>query len=179
MRAGQNGLTPFHNSVSDSMLLEKRKDLLGDLVGGIGGGGPRNDAKPYDDRTETPLLLLSRRCVGEEAGWVDGRPVNLPSRDQFDNLGTDRFPDTIERGVIDSTERPDRDMTVSAEGLGEGCGEEVRPVDEFRVIAVPGDPVVVCSPFVLGGGGRHCRHWAQGLLVGHGVHALQSQNGKF
>jgi hypothetical protein len=134
------------------MLPEKRKDLLGDLVGGIGGCRPRNDTDPYDDRTKTPLLLLSRHCVGEEAGWVDGRPVNLPSRDQVNNLGTDSFPDTIERGVIDSMERLDRDMAVSAVGLGEGCSEEIRPVNEFRVVAVPSAVVVVCSPLVLGGG---------------------------
>jgi hypothetical protein len=64
-------------------------------------------------------------------------------------------------------------MAVSADGLGEGCSEEIRPVDEFRVVAVPGDAVVVCSPLVLGRGvlgdnvgitgegegGRHRRHW--------------------
>ena len=155
------------------MLPEKRKDLLGDLAGGIRGGRTRADADPYDDRTETPLLLFSRRCVGEEAGWVDGRPVNLPSRDQVNNLGTDSFPDTIERGVIDSMKRLDRDMGVSADGLGEGCSEEIRPVNKFRVV-VPGDAVVVCSPLVLGGGvlgdnggiagesegGGHRRDWA-------------------
>jgi len=51
----QDGPTPFHDGIFDSMLLEKRKDLLGDLVGGIGGGGPRTDTQPYDDRTETPF----------------------------------------------------------------------------------------------------------------------------
>jgi hypothetical protein len=34
----RDGLAPFHNSILDSILQEKRKDLLGDLVGGIGGG---------------------------------------------------------------------------------------------------------------------------------------------
>lgn len=100
----RDGLAPFHNSILDSVLQEKRKDLLGDLVGGIGGGRTRNDTDPYDDGTETPLLLLSRRSVGEEAGRVDGRPVNLLSLDQVTNLGTDSVPDTIERRVKDSTE---------------------------------------------------------------------------
>jgi len=145
----QDSFTPFHDSIFDSMLPEKRKDLLGDIVGGIGGSRPRNDTDPYDDRTETHLLL-SRRRSGE-AGWLDGRPVNLPSRDQVNDFGTDSFPDTIERGVIDSMERLDRDMGVSAFGFGEGCSEEIRPVNEFRVVAVPGDAVVVCSPLVLGG----------------------------
>jgi len=46
--------------------------------------------------------------VSEEAGWVDGRPVNLLSRDQVNNLGANIFPDTIELGVIDSMETLDR-----------------------------------------------------------------------
>jgi hypothetical protein len=79
--------------------------------------------------------------VGEEAGRVDGRSVNLPSLDQVTNLGTDSVPDTIERGVKDSTERLDRDMGVSGDGLGEGCSEEIRTVNEFRVVAVPSDAI--------------------------------------
>jgi len=121
----QDDLAPFHNSILDSILQQKRKDLLGDLVGGIGGGRTRNDTDPYDDGTETPLLLLSRRSMGEESGRVNGRPVNLPSLDQVTNLGTDSVPDTIERGVKNSTERLDRDMGVSADGLGEECSEEI------------------------------------------------------
>lgn len=61
---------------------------MGDLVGGIGGCRTRNDADPYDNRTETRLRVLSQRCVGEEASKVDGRPNNLPSLDQVANLGT-------------------------------------------------------------------------------------------
>jgi hypothetical protein len=188
----QDGLTPFYDSIFNFMLLEKHKDLLGDLMGGIRGGRTRADADPYDDGTKTPLLLLSRRCMGEEVGWVDGQPVNLPSRDQVNNLETHSFPDTIEWGVIDSMKRLDRDMGVSADGLGEGCSEEIRPVNKFRV--VPGDAIVVCSPLVLGGGilgdnssiagesegGRHRRE-GQGALVvvGHRVDAQWSENGKF
>ena len=136
-------LAPFHNSTVDSVLLQKGKDLLGDLVGGIGGGGTRSDADPYDDGTETPLRVLSQRCVGEEAGRVDRRPVDLPSLDQVTNLGTDSVLDTIERGVEDSAERLDGDVGVSADGLGEGHSEEIRTVDEARVVAVPGDAVII------------------------------------
>jgi len=99
----QDGLAPFHNSILDSILQKKRKDLLGNLVGGIGGGRTGNDADPYDDGTETPLPP-SWLSVGEEAGRVNRRPVNLPRLDQVTNLGTDSVPDTIERGVKDSTE---------------------------------------------------------------------------
>ena len=79
--------------------------------------------------------------MGEEAGRVDGRPVNLPSLDQVTNLGTDGVPDTIERGVKDSTERLDREIGESADGLGEECCEEIRTVNEFRVVAVPVMPL--------------------------------------
>ena len=81
--------------------------------------------------------------MGEEAGRVDGRPVDLPSLDQVTNLGTDSVPDTIERGVEDSAERLDGDVGVSADGLGEGRSEDVRTVDEVRVVAVPGDAVII------------------------------------
>ena len=118
-------------------------------MGGIGGGRTRNDTDPYDDGTETPFLLLSRRSVGEEAGRVDGRPANLPGLNQVTNLGTDSVPDTIERGAKDSTERLDRDMGVSADGLEEECSEEIRTVNEFRVVAVPGDAIIIGSPLVL------------------------------
>ena len=46
-----DGLAPFHNSILNSVLQEKRKNLLGDLMGGIGGGRTWNDTNPYDDRT--------------------------------------------------------------------------------------------------------------------------------
>ena len=101
------------------------------------------------------------------------RSVNLASLNQATNLGTDHVPDTIEWGVKDSTERFDRDMGVSAGGLGEGC----RAVNEFRMIAIPRYAVIVGSLLILVGGvlgdnggitgeseggeiGRHCRHVA-------------------
>src|SRR6266571_2920345 len=100
---------PFHNSTVDSVLPQKGKDLLGDLMGGMGRGRTRSDADPYNDGTETPLCLLSQQCMGE----VNGRPVDLPSLDQVTNLGTDSVPDTIERHVEDSVERLDGDVGVS------------------------------------------------------------------
>ena len=48
----RDGVAPFHNNILDSILQEKRKDLLGDLVGGTGGGRTWNDTDPYDDGTE-------------------------------------------------------------------------------------------------------------------------------
>lgn len=52
-------MAPFHNSILDSMILEELEDLLGDVVGGIGGGGIGSNTNPDHDGTKTPLLLLS------------------------------------------------------------------------------------------------------------------------
>ena len=66
-----NSLTPFHNNILNSILQEKHKNLLGDLVGSIRGGRTSGDTDLYDDRTETPHLLLSWQSMGEEADSVD------------------------------------------------------------------------------------------------------------
>jgi len=39
--------------------------------------------------------------------------------------------------------RLDGNMGMSADGLGEECSEEIRTVNEFRVVAIPGDAVIV------------------------------------
>jgi len=87
-------------------------------VGGIGGGRIGKDADPDDDRTETPLRLLSRRSVSEEAGRVDGRIVDIVCLDQVTDLGTDSVPDTIQRGIEDSAERLDGDGHVCRRAWG-------------------------------------------------------------
>ena len=144
----RNRLAPFHNSTLDSVVQQEGKDLLGDIVGGIGGGRTRTDADPDDDRTETPLRLLSQRSVSEKAGRVDRRPVDLVGLDQVADLGTNSVPDTIQRGVEDSAERLDGEMGVSADGPGEGSSEVVRAVNEDRVVAVPSDAVIIGRPLV-------------------------------
>jgi hypothetical protein len=107
---------------------------------------------------------LPQRCVGEEAGRVDGRPVDLLSLDQVTNLGTDSVPDTIGRGVEDSADRLDGDVGVSTDGLEEGRSEEVRTVDEVRVVVVPGDAVIICRSLVLVG----AVHGESGGIAGEG-----------
>lgn len=95
---------PLHNGILDSILQEKYKDLLGDLVGSIRGGRIRNDTDPDNNGTKTPLHLLFQLCMSEEVGRINGRVANLPGLDQVTNLGTNNVPDTIEWGVIDSME---------------------------------------------------------------------------
>jgi hypothetical protein len=141
-------LAPFDNSTIDSVLHQERKDYLGDIVGGFGGGRTGKDTDPNDNRAETPLRLLSRRSVSEEAGRVDGRPVDLVGLDQITNLGTGSAPDTIQWGVEDSAERLDGEMGVSADGPGEGRSEVVRAVNEIRVVVVPSDAVIIGRPLV-------------------------------
>ena len=40
-------------------------------------------------------------------------------------------------------------MGISADGPGEECSEVIRTVNEVRVVAVPGDAIMVGSPLVL------------------------------
>jgi len=61
----------------------------------IRGGRTRSHTNPYDNRTETPLLL-SWQSVGEEVGRVDRCPVDLPSLDKVTSLRTNSVLDTIE-----------------------------------------------------------------------------------
>ena len=96
--------------------------------------------------------------MGEEPGWVDGRIGNIPFRDQVTNLGTDIVAGSIGRGVVDFTDRLDRDMAISADRLGEGCSVKIRPVNECWVVAIPGDAVVVSHPLVFIGGTLGHRH---------------------
>jgi hypothetical protein len=156
-------LAPFDYSALDSVLRQERKDRLGDIVGGIGGGRTGKDANPDDDRTETPLRLLSQRPVSEEAGRVDGRPVDLVGLDQVTDLGSDGVPDTIQRGVEDSAERLDWEIKESVGGPGVRRSEVVRTVKENRVVAVLSDAVIKRRPLVhvgtvLGEGGEMRRH---------------------
>jgi hypothetical protein len=97
-------LSPFYYNTLDFVLPQKSKDLLRDIVGGVGGGRTGQDANPDNDRTETPLLLLSRRTVCEEAGRVNGRPLDLLRLDDVANMGTDSTPDLVQRGTEDSAE---------------------------------------------------------------------------
>ena len=70
--------------------------------------------------------------MSEEAGRVDGRPVDLVGLDQVTDLGTDGVPDTIQRGVEDSAERLDGEIKESAGGPGVRRSEVVRTVKENR-----------------------------------------------
>lgn len=40
-------------------------------------------------------------------------------------------------------------MGMSANGLGEECSEEIRTVNEFWVVTIPGDAIIVGSPLIL------------------------------
>lgn len=96
-------LSPFHHHALDFVLLQKSKDLLRDIVGSVGGSRTGLDSNPENDRSETPLLFLSRWTVCEKAGRVNGGPLDLPCLDDVANLGTDNVPDLVQRSIEDST----------------------------------------------------------------------------
>jgi len=51
----QDCLTPFYNSTINSILPQKGKDLLGDLMDGIGGGWTQINTDLYNNGTELPF----------------------------------------------------------------------------------------------------------------------------
>ena len=118
-------------------------------MGSIGRGRARSDTNPYDNRTKTPLRLFSQRRVGEEADWVNGRPIDLPGFNHVTYLGSDSVPDTVEWRVEDSAERLDRD--VSTDRPGKGRSEAVRAVDEVWVATITSDAVIIRHYLILVG----------------------------
>jgi len=142
----RDGLAPFYYGTLDPILHEKRKDILGYVVGSVGRGRVGIDPDPNHDRTKSLCVVLS---VGNKASRVDGRIANLPIFHQVADLGTDSVPDLVKQGVVDFLNRLGREMGVSALGLGEGICEESRTVEEVRVVAVVSNAVVVSDPLVL------------------------------
>ena len=70
----QDGLSPFHLNVLNTIFPQKSKDFLRGVVGGVDRGQTRLDANPNYDRSKSTLLLLSRPTVSEKAGRVNGGP---------------------------------------------------------------------------------------------------------
>jgi hypothetical protein len=75
--------------------------------------------------------------------------VNILSLDQVTDLRTDKVPDSVQWGVKYSVCRLDGDVHKSASRLGEWCSEQIRAINQFRVVAIPGDAIIVRSPLVL------------------------------
>ena len=149
-------------------------------MGGLGGGRTGLDSDPNHDGTESPLLLLSQWSMGEETRRVDGRSVDFASVDEVTDLGTDSVPDAVQRGVKDAAERPNGDRGVSASGLGEWHSEEIGTVDEFWVVAIASDTIIVGGPLVFVGGvlGYDGRITGEGESRGMGRHGLVAQEGR-
>jgi hypothetical protein len=73
-RAPKNRHPPLDLDALDFIALEKAKDALGYVVGGIGGGRAGINPDPYNDGTRNVLLV---GFVGDEASLVNGRVANL------------------------------------------------------------------------------------------------------
>ncbi len=144
----ENRLPPLYHNTLDAIEPQEGKNLLGDLVGRFGRGSTGFDPDPNDDRTKTPLPSFFRR-VSEEPSRVDGCQADFSSLDDVHNMEADSDPDLalVERCVEDSAERFDGERGESASRFGEGCGAEVRPVDENRMVVVTRDSIVIGSTF--------------------------------
>jgi hypothetical protein len=97
-RVPKDRLPPLDLDALDSIALEKAKDALGYVVGGVGGGGAGINPDPYNDGTRNVLVGI----VGDEASHVNGRVANLLGFDQVANKGTHNTPDGVERGAINT-----------------------------------------------------------------------------
>jgi hypothetical protein len=67
-------LAPLDLDVLDPIAFEKVKDVLGYVVGGIGGGRARINSHPDNDGTRTILFV---GFVGDEGSDINGRIANL------------------------------------------------------------------------------------------------------
>ena len=106
-------------------------------MGGIGRGRTRIDADPYNYGTKTPLRLLSQWCVGEEAGRVNGRPVDPLSPEQVTSLTVPQIPLS---GVLKT---PRSDLTGMEACLPTGLGKGVvRKSERYTSIGWSPSPVM-------------------------------------
>ena len=77
-------------------------------------------------------------------------------------MGSDSVPDSVERRVEDSIDGLGREMKVSALGDGEGIFEEIRAVEELRMVWR--DTVVVSGPLPVRE--NVCRSHERGMREG-------------
>jgi hypothetical protein len=155
----RDGLTPFHNSIINPILQEKRENLLGDLVGGMGGGRTRNDTDPYDDGPRLPFSSSpSGPRVKKRAGSTDDQLI-------FQALIRSRIsgPTLSQTPLSGVSKTPRSDLTGIWAYLPTGLRKSVVRKSE-RVVAVPGDAVVVGSPLVPVG----CVLGDEGGIAGEG-----------
>ena len=124
-------LPPLALDALDFIALEKAKNVLGYVVGGIGGGRAGINPDPYNDETRNVLLV---GFVGDEASLVNGRVANLLGFDQVANKGTHSTPDGVERGTINIPNRLERAIGLEALGLNEWVLFAPSTVEEKRVV---------------------------------------------
>ena len=109
-------LPPLDLDVLNSIALEKAKNVLGYVVGGIGGGGAGRNPYSYNDGTRRVILV---GIMGDEASHINGRVANLLGLDQVANKGTHSTPDGVERGTTNTPNRLERAIGLEALGLNE------------------------------------------------------------
>lgn len=144
-----NSLLPFNNSIIDSILLEKLKNLLRNIMCGLEKDRARTNTDPDNSRIKILLLLLFRQSMDKEVCRIDSCLLDLPSFDQVMDFRTDSFLDTIQQNVINATKQLDRMMEVSIGGLRNKFSVEVQAVNKFWMITVSGNAIIVRSFFIL------------------------------
>jgi hypothetical protein len=87
-------LAPLDLDALDSIALEKAKDALGNIVGGIGSGRARISPDPDDDRTRSLLPVVV--SMGNKASHVNGRVTNTVGLQQVTNQRTHSLPYGVE-----------------------------------------------------------------------------------
>ena len=97
-----DSLVPFDHRTLDS--IEKSKDVLGNIVCVLGGGGSGMSRNPSHDGTNS-VRVLPVLAVCDETSCIDGRVANLPIFQELTDLGSDSVPDSVERRVKDSNRR--------------------------------------------------------------------------
>jgi hypothetical protein len=130
-RVPKDRLPPLDLDALDSIALEKAKDVLGYVVGGIGGGRAGINPNPYNDGTRHVLLV---GFVGDETSHINGRVANFLGFDQVANKGTHSTPDGVERGTINTPNRLGSAIGLGALGLDEGVLFAPSTVEEKRVV---------------------------------------------
>ena len=103
-RAPKNRLPPLNLDALDFIALEKAKDALGYVVGGIGGGRARINPDPYNDGTRNVLLV---GFVGDEASLVNGRVAN-----PFLIRSRTRGPTVLQTALSGVPQTPRTDLNV-------------------------------------------------------------------
>ena len=111
-----DSLVPFDHRTLDS--IEKSKDVLGNIVCVLGGGGSGMSRNPNHDGTNS-VRVLPILAVCDETSCIDGQVANPPIFQELRDLGSDRALSGVLNTPIGGLGRKMK-MRVSESALGDG-----------------------------------------------------------